>query len=262
MHIFSTFLIILLYIQFNVTKSKVQTTTKVSIELLELPEPGRRLSKVLKATNSRVRLFSPYLAPDLYLCLFWPGFAKSSDARVRNSYALELKNCDSITQNSKFGHFQFDLLMNETTLLYESFFYSQIGKMDFGCIGSSIDEKLSNKGNGYRNDQRIDPENLKDYIYMKYCPGRYSNDYLSTTWSLRPAKYTEIKKIYNIHDISSGPVIEKVLATTFLYRFENVVNIFGEEIHFCLSKDDDALKLAECGPITPTIEQWFEIIPE
>ena len=162
-------------------------------------------------------------------------------------------------------YYSMSMTKNETTNLYNTFVHSEVGANQ-GCFGSSIGDRLSNSN--------YSPEDITEFVYMRYCPTKRYPD-VSTHWSLRPALYTENTLSFASDTASSrrsGGIIrtksnKQTVVKSYVYRFENVITVNGEQTHYCIARSQASgnrgiIKLTECGPMTPWISQWFEIIEE
>ena len=228
---------------------------KYKVELSELSITD--LKETLKADNAKVRLLNTNY------CFYWNGFAKNS-RNSRISYSIDLVDCDKIAAYDEKGHFKFDMKRNINTNLYNTFVHSQVGK-DQGCFGSSLQNSIVKK--------KQETEEINEFLYMRYCPTTKWPD-VSTRWGLRPAKYVEMvetsAKPTNYKDKSSDKTWRylhksstNLVSDSYVYRLENIVEIDGEQNHFCISKNgENQLKLKECGSMNPNVDQWFEIIEE
>ena len=159
-------------------------------------------------------------------------------------------------------HFNMEMTQNNRTNLFTTALHSALGSHE-GCFGSSLDTMLSKK----------DPEDIEEYVYMRYCPTRQYPD-RSTHWSLRPAVYRERKASYaspkevahptnGVRRVIRTPYQEQIVSKSYVYRFEVVIDDKGERTHFCISQNDKGqIMLAECKPMSPLFKQWFEIIPD
>lgn len=55
----------------------------------------------------------------------------------------------------------------------------------------------------------------------------------------------------------------QIVVKSYVYRFENTIIENGSETSYCMFRNKKGvIKLEECGPVTPNIDQWFEIIEE
>lgn len=151
--------------------------------------------------------------------------------------------------------------------------HSKVGKKQ-GCFGSSVERSLAD---------RVELEAINEFVYMRYCPTERWPD-MSTQWKLRAGIYTESMSTFtdpisNFGDETNG--LDKdwlgrrakrgrgalhsktEIVNSQVFRFENGIDVEGEEMSFCVIRlSKGILKLTECGPMTPTIAQWFEIIEE